>query len=99
MLLQITEMQTTLVYWSYCQLPIQVSPRHMHEYTQEAMTNEKIYRIPDLLVTLICQPGYSKMSTSGQSANRSHDLIARIFRQKLMEEVKLKCSLRQTIRK
>ena len=61
------------------------SPRHMHEYTQDAMTYVKTYGRPDLFITFTCNPNWIEISENlfnGQSPNERHDLIARVFKQK-----------------
>ena len=37
------------------------SPRHMHEYTQDAMTYVRIYGRPDLFITFTCNPKWSEI--------------------------------------
>ncbi|XP_062714405.1 uncharacterized protein LOC115261339 [Aedes albopictus] len=61
------------------------SPRHMAEYTQDAMTYVRMYGRPDLFITFTCNPTWTEiqeMLSNGQSANERHDLVARVFRQK-----------------
>ncbi|XP_018496310.2 uncharacterized protein LOC108864686 [Galendromus occidentalis] len=62
------------------------SPRHMHEYSQDAMTYVRNYGRPDLFITITCNPAWEEIKvhlSSGQSASDRHDLIARVFKQKL----------------
>lgn len=64
------------------------SPRHMHEYTQDAMTYVRMYGRPDLFITFTCNPAWpeiTEMLTNGQSVNERHDLVARVFRQKQLK--------------
>lgn len=62
------------------------SPRHMHEYSQDAMTYVRNYGRPDLFVTFTCNPKWPEITEllqPGQSASDRHDIIARVFKQKL----------------
>ncbi|XP_028966748.1 uncharacterized protein LOC114828104, partial [Galendromus occidentalis] len=62
------------------------SPRHMHEYSQDAMTYVRNYGRPDLFITITCNPAWEEIKvhlSSGQSASDRHDSIARVFKQKL----------------
>lgn len=64
------------------------SPRHMHEYTQDAMTYVRMYGRPDLFITFTCNPAWpeiTEMLTNGQSVNERHNLVARVFRQKQLK--------------
>ena len=64
------------------------SPRHMHEYTQDAMTYVRTYGRPDLFITFTCNPAWieiREMLINGQASSDRHDLIARVFRQKQMK--------------
>lgn len=64
------------------------SPRHMHEYTQDAMTYVKTYGRPDLFITFTCNPNWPEIKeilTNGQLPNERHDLIARVFKQKQLK--------------
>lgn len=61
------------------------SPRHMHEYIQDAMTFVRAYGRPELFITFTCNPKWEeikKLLLPGQSALHRHDITARIFRQK-----------------
>lgn len=40
------------------------SPRHMHEYSQDAMTYVRKYGRPDLFVTFTCNPKWKEISAS-----------------------------------
>ena len=62
------------------------SPRHMHEYTQDAMTYVRNYGRPDLFITFTCNPLWQEIQAHllpGQSAVDRHDLVARVFKRKL----------------
>lgn len=62
------------------------SPRHMHEYTQDAMTYVRNYGRPDLFITLTCNPRWPEILDNlfpGQSSADRHDLNARVFEQKV----------------
>ena len=64
------------------------SPRHMHEYTQDAMTYVRNYGRPDLFVTFTCNPKWQEIEEGllpGQVPSDRHDLLARVFRQKLIK--------------
>ena len=63
------------------------SPRHMHEYTQDATTYVRNYGRPDLFVTFTCNPKWEEIQAEllpGQTHSDRHDLLARVFRQKLI---------------
>lgn len=62
------------------------SPRHMHEYAQDGLTYVKHYGSPDLFITFTCYPNWNEISDlllPGQSPSDRHDIIARVFKQKL----------------
>ena len=62
------------------------SPRHMHEYTQDAMTYVRIHGRPSLFITFTCNPTWKEIKDllfDGQQPVDRHDVIARIFKQKL----------------
>ena len=64
------------------------SPRHMHEYTQDAMTYVRNYGRPDLFITFTCNPKWKEIEVElmpGQSHHERHDLSARVFKQKLIK--------------
>ncbi|GBM13356.1 hypothetical protein AVEN_159775-1 [Araneus ventricosus] len=66
------------------------SPRHMHEYAQSAMTYVRSYGRPHLLFTFTCKTTWSEIKeeiANGQSPADRHDLIARMFRQKLIKRI------------
>ncbi|XP_014217053.1 uncharacterized protein LOC106645658 [Copidosoma floridanum] len=62
------------------------SPRHMHEYAQDAMTYVRTYGTPDLFITFTCNPKWTEIERQlepGQKPQNRHDIIARVFQQKL----------------
>ncbi|XP_044592333.1 uncharacterized protein LOC123270358 [Cotesia glomerata] len=62
------------------------SPRHMHEYAQDAMTYVRQYGRPDLFITFTCNPKWEEITQlllPGQSSSDRHDITARVFKQKL----------------
>ncbi|CAH0703019.1 unnamed protein product [Spodoptera exigua] len=62
------------------------SPRHMHEYAQDAMTYVRNYGTPDLFITVTCNPKWTEIERElepGQKVQDRHDIIARVFQQKL----------------
>ncbi|XP_025406670.1 uncharacterized protein LOC112680704 [Sipha flava] len=62
------------------------SPRHMHEYAQDAMTYVRNYGTPDLFITVTCNPKWTEIERElepGQKPQDRHDIIARVFQQKL----------------
>lgn len=62
------------------------SPRHMHEYAQDAMTYVRAYGRPDLFITFTCNPTWDEIKIlllPGQSPSDRHDITARVFKQKL----------------
>ncbi|KIH45048.1 hypothetical protein ANCDUO_24917 [Ancylostoma duodenale] len=62
------------------------SPRHMHEYAQDAMLYVRTCGRPDLFLTFTCNPEWSEIKEElleGQAPSDRHDLIARVFKQKL----------------
>jgi hypothetical protein len=64
------------------------SPRHVHEYTQDAMTYVRTYGRPDLFITFTCNPAWTDIKenlTYGQLPTECHDLIARVFKQKQLK--------------
>ena len=64
------------------------SPRHMHEYTQDAMTYVRNYGRPDLFITFTCNPKWEEIEQElhdGQIYSDRHDLLARVFKQKLIK--------------
>lgn len=64
------------------------SPRHMHEYAQDAIAYVRLHGRPDLFITFTCNPAWPEISSlllNGQNQIFRHDLVARIFRQKLLK--------------
>lgn len=62
------------------------SPRHMHEYAQDAMTYVRSYGCPDFFITFTCNPAWDEIKElllPGQAPSDRHDLTARVFKQKL----------------
>ncbi|GFT98900.1 helitron_like_N domain-containing protein [Trichonephila clavipes] len=62
------------------------SPRHMHEYAQDAMTYVRAYSRPDFFITFTCNPAWDEIKgllLTGQSPSDRHDISARVFKQKL----------------
>lgn len=62
------------------------SPRHMHEYTQDAMTYVRKFGRPDLFITCTCNPQWDDIKSNlfdNQSPTDRHDITARVFRQKV----------------
>lgn len=62
------------------------SPRHMHEYAQDAMTYVRNYGRPDLFITFTCNPQWSHITDNlfaGQNSTDRHDITARVFKLKL----------------
>jgi hypothetical protein len=58
------------------------SPRHMHEYAQDAMTYVRNYGRPDLFITFTCNSGWPDIKEEllpGQSTTDRHDLTARVL--------------------
>lgn len=65
------------------------SPRHMHEYSQDALTYVRKHGRPDLFITFTCNPAWTeirKLLLENQAANDRHDIIARVFKQKLIQQ-------------
>lgn len=62
------------------------SPRHLHEYSQDAMSYCRLYGRPDLFITFTCNSSWTEISRDfmpSQTAPDRHDLVARVFNQKL----------------
>ncbi|XP_036322284.1 uncharacterized protein LOC118736293 [Rhagoletis pomonella] len=62
------------------------SPRHMHEYAQDAITYVRLYGRPDLFITFTCNPQWKEVKDvlfPGQSSLDRHDITTRVFKQKL----------------
>ena len=61
---------------------------YMHERTQDAMTYFRNYGRQDLFTTFTCNPLWPEITDSLMVAQRSldrHDIIARVFRQKVIK--------------
>ncbi|XP_075211201.1 uncharacterized protein LOC142318522, partial [Lycorma delicatula] len=59
-------------------------PRHMQEYSQDAMSYVHHYGLPDLFITFTCNPASDEIQQlllPKQSHVDRHDIIARVFRQ------------------
>ena len=66
------------------------SPRHMHEYAQDAIAYVRLYGRPDLFITFTCNQSWEEIRQlllQGQSAVHKHDITARVFRQKLKSQI------------
>lgn len=62
------------------------SPRHMHEYAQDAMSYVRHYGTPDLFITFTCNPKWTEIQQelfTRQSPIDRHDITARVFKMKL----------------
>ncbi|EYC32590.1 hypothetical protein Y032_0003g1676 [Ancylostoma ceylanicum] len=61
------------------------SPRHMHEYAQDAMLYVRTCGRPDLFITFTCNPEWIEIKEEliSQVSSGRHDSIARVFKQKL----------------
>jgi len=62
------------------------SPRHMHEYAQDAFVYVRAYGRPNLFITFTCNPLWLEIQNElfdGQTAIDRHDIVARVFKQKL----------------
>lgn len=62
------------------------SSRHMNEYAQDAMTYVRNYGTPDLFITFTSNPKWNEIKRElhqGQKPEDRHDIIARVFKQKL----------------
>lgn len=60
----------------------------MNEYAQDAMTYVARYGKPDLFITFTCNPTWEEVKDHlmiGQSPIDRHDIVARVFRQKLLK--------------
>lgn len=62
------------------------SPRHMHEYAQDAMAYTRLCGRPDLFITFTCNKDWPEIQQNlldNQVPADRHDIVARVFRQKL----------------
>ncbi|XP_031634678.1 uncharacterized protein LOC116347980 [Contarinia nasturtii] len=74
------------------------SPRHMQEYTQDGLTYCQKKGKPGLFITFTCNPKWSEIQElllPGQSPADRHDIIVRVFKQKLTKlmDVIIKCKI------
>lgn len=61
-------------------------PRHMHEYTQDALTYVRKHGRPDLFITFTCNASWHEITRElkpGQPYSDRHDIVARVFKQKV----------------
>ena len=68
------------------------SPRHMHEFAQDAIAYVRLYGRSDLFITCTCNQSWDEIRQlllQGQSAVHSHDIMALVFWQKLKSRIKL----------
>ena len=68
------------------------SPRYMHEKTQDGMTYVKTFGRPDLFLTFTCNPKWKEIRDNileGQSEVQRHDIVARVFKQKVIRMMDL----------
>ena len=66
--------------------------RYMHELTQDAMTYVRCHGRPDLFITFTCNPKWPEIDTQlmpGQESQDRHDLLARVFRRKVVTLMEL----------
>ena len=64
------------------------SPRYLASYTQDAFTYIRKFGKPDLFITFTCNPNWNEITDAlmpHQKQIHRHDLIARVFRQKLIK--------------
>ena len=67
-------------------------PRYMHERIQDAMTYVRKHGRPDLFITFTCNPHWSEIESEllpGQTPQDRHDLLARVFHQKVINLMNL----------
>ncbi|GFX12678.1 ATP-dependent DNA helicase [Trichonephila clavipes] len=65
---------------------------YLHEYTQDAFTYVRNYGMPDLFITMTCNPAWPEITTElipGQNSTYRHDLTARVFKVKVQKLVAL----------
>jgi len=63
------------------------SPRHMHEYAQDAMTYVRNYGRADLFNTFTCNPKWPEITNqllTGQTSSDRHDITTQVFKQKII---------------
>ena len=64
----------------------------MHERTQDAMSYVRTSGRPDLFITFTCKPKWKEIQReleNGQMAYHRHDIVARVFHQKLLLMMRL----------
>lgn len=60
--------------------------RYMHEKTMDAMTYVRNFGTPNLFITFTCNPNWTEIKKElkhGQTPQNRHDIIARVFHQKI----------------
>ena len=63
-----------------------VSPRHMQQYIQDAITYVRAYGRPDHFITFTCNSNWDEIKNlllSGKTSMHRHDITARVLKQKL----------------
>ena len=68
------------------------SPRYLQQYTQDAIAYVRRHGRPDLFITFTCNPQWSEIRAElfpHQSPADRHDLIASVFRQKVIVMLRL----------
>ena len=68
------------------------SPRYLQQYTQDAIAYVRKYGRPDLFITFTCNSQWDEIHDglfAQQSSSDRHDLIARVFRQKVIIMLRL----------
>lgn len=67
------------------------NPRYLHEHTQDTMAYVRHYGTPDRFINFICNPKWTEIINeifTGQKGRDRHDLIARVFRHKLIAKMR-----------
>ena len=65
-------------------------PRYMHERAQDALQYCRDFKLPHLFITKTANPDWPEIVRElrpGMKANQRHDIVARVFRQKV-EKIK-----------
>lgn len=68
------------------------SPRYMHERTQDTMAYVRKYGRPDLFITFTCNPNWPEITDNlfqSQSTHHRHDIVARVFKLKQKQLLRL----------
>ena len=68
------------------------SKRYLTEYTQDGMTYVQVYGQPDIFLTMTAKQGWPEMKEAifpGQSHSDRHDVMARVFRRKVVKLMEL----------